>query len=89
MGLPDHLRLMRSRTSRAYAGRGYARRLLSAVVEELSLPVEPVSMYEVVERYGQWEWLDGNHGTLSPYALLGHPPPDEALPRAPDAEEMR
>lgn len=80
LGLRDHLRLMRSRTARSVTGRGYARRLLREACRAFALPVEPESMWEAIERYPRWDWLESNRGALSAEALLAPIPASEGSP---------
>lgn len=80
LGLRDHLRLMSAETERGLVGRGYARRLLEEATRVLALPIEPESMWEVIEQYPEWDWLEANRGALSAEALLS-PIPTPSAPR--------
>lgn len=70
LGFRNHLRLIRARIAPQSLVRGHGRWLLHRVSEVLSLPVEPTSMWDVVERYPSWDWLEQNRGALSPEELL-------------------
>ena len=80
LGLRNHLRLVRARTLRSLSGRGYAQRLLREACRVFDLPVEPESMWDAIERYPRWDWLESNRGALSAEALLSPIPASEGTP---------